>query len=211
MEGAQAMDSKLFITNSLRENSDVGHSEPDLDDPSSLVPTSDRRAVPRYLCDYPARVVSTDRSIAVDGQIVNISVGGAQVEVAYPQDGPPTIILHERANDELYDCELCWNSGHSIGLQFLDMFGPARRRMFFAGQKLCGQGRKEAERLAQTDAAALIRDEGDQAYWEARRRERDIAVPNGSTHAWRTAAHWRRVALIIAKRTGRPGSLPRCE
>jgi len=52
------------------------------------------------------------------------------------------------------------------------------------------------------DATALIRDEGDQAYSEARRREHDVALPDGSTFAGRPAAHWRRVALIIARRTG---------
>jgi hypothetical protein len=62
--------------------------------------------------------------------------------------------------------------------------------------------RRLAARLAQADADALIRDHGAQAYWEARRRERDVVLPDGTTHAGRTPAHWRRVALIVAKRTG---------
>jgi hypothetical protein len=40
------------------------------------------------------------------------------------------------------------------------------------------------------------------AYREARRRERDVILPDGTTHAGRTPAHWRRVALIVARRTG---------
>ena len=167
------------------------------------VPAADRRAVPRFLCDYPGRVISVDRSISVDGRIVDISDAGAQVEAAYPQDGPSIIILHELANDELYECDLRWNSGQCIGLQFVEMFGPAQRRRFFAGQKLHeARNRGQAVRLVQTDAAALIRDQGEHAYWEARRREREIDLPKGSPLAWRTAAHWRRVALFIAKRTG---------
>ena len=63
--------------------------------------------------------------------------------------------------------------------------------------------RREARRLANADANALIRDHGPQAYLEARRRERDVILPDGTTHQGRTPAHWRRVALIIAKRTGR--------
>ncbi len=63
--------------------------------------------------------------------------------------------------------------------------------------------RREAERLAQTDAEALIRDHGGEAYGEARRRERDVVLPDGTTHAGRTPAHWRRVALIVAKRAGK--------
>src|SRR5208283_4800412 len=62
--------------------------------------------------------------------------------------------------------------------------------------------RQQAERLAQADAEALIRDHGDEAYSEARQRERDVILPDGTTHAGRTPAHWRRVALIVAKRTG---------
>lgn len=198
-----AMGAKQFVANSFDTDSDVGPCEPDLEDTSHLGAIPDRRAAQRFLCDYPARVFSGDRSISLHGRVVDISVAGAQVEAAYPQDGPSMIILHELANDEVYECDLCWNAGQYIGVQFVDMFGPEQRRKFLAGHKFCGlRSRREAQRLAQTDAAALIRDEGDQAYWEARRRVRDIAIPNGSTHAWRTAAHWRRVALFLAKRTG---------
>ena len=62
--------------------------------------------------------------------------------------------------------------------------------------------RRQADRLAQADAEALIRDHGGEAYTEARQRERDVILPDGTTHAGRTPAHWRRVALIVAKRTG---------
>ena len=50
---------------------------------------------------------------------------------------------------------------------------------------------------------ALIRDHAGEAYSEARQRERDVILPDGTTHAGRTPAHWRRVALIVAKRTGK--------
>ena len=62
--------------------------------------------------------------------------------------------------------------------------------------------RRAAERLAQADAWALIRDHGGYAYGEARARECDVVLPNGTTHAGRTPAHWGRVALIVAMRTG---------
>jgi hypothetical protein len=63
--------------------------------------------------------------------------------------------------------------------------------------------RQEAHRLAQADAEALIRDHPADAYREARERERDVILRDGTTHAGRTPAHWRRVALIVAKRTGK--------
>ena len=63
--------------------------------------------------------------------------------------------------------------------------------------------RQEARRLAQADAEVLIKDHGAEAYREARERERDMVLPNGTTHAGRTAPHWRRVGLIVARRTGK--------
>jgi len=63
--------------------------------------------------------------------------------------------------------------------------------------------RRQAERLAQADAEALVRDHGGEAYSEARQRERDVILPDGTTHAGRTPAHWRRVALIVAHMTGK--------
>jgi hypothetical protein len=61
--------------------------------------------------------------------------------------------------------------------------------------------RPETDRLARIDADVLMRDEGNEAYWEARRRERDVVLADGTTHQGRTPGYWRRVALIIAKRT----------
>ena len=48
-----------------------------------------------------------------------------------------------------------------------------------------------------------MRDHGAEAYSEARQRERDVILPDGTTHAGRTPAHWRRVALIVARMTGK--------
>ena len=62
--------------------------------------------------------------------------------------------------------------------------------------------RRHVQRLAQADAEALIRDHGAETDGQARRRERDVTLPDGTTHAGRTPAHLRRVALIVAKRTG---------
>ena len=50
--------------------------------------------------------------------------------------------------------------------------------------------RRQAERLAQADAEVLIRDHGAEAHGEARQRERNVTLPDGTTHAGRTPAHW---------------------
>ena len=54
--------------------------------------------------------------------------------------------------------------------------------------------RQDAHRPAQANAEALVRDHGAEAH----RRERDVILPDGTTHAGRTPTHWRRVALIVA-------------
>ena len=63
--------------------------------------------------------------------------------------------------------------------------------------------RREAERLAQADAEALILAHGGRAYAEARWRQRDAVPPDGTAYAGRTRAHWRRVAQIVARMTGK--------
>ncbi len=44
--------------------------------------------------------------------------------------------------------------------------------------------RRQAERLAQVDAEALVRDLGGGAYSEARQRERDVSLPDGPVLAF---------------------------
>ncbi len=44
---------------------------------------------------------------------------------------------------------------------------------------------------------------GVEAYVEARHRERDVILPDVTTHAGRTPAHWRQVALIVSRLTGK--------
>jgi hypothetical protein len=41
------------------------------------------------------------------------------------------------------------------------------------------------------------------AYSEERQGQRDVILLDGTTHAGRTPAHWRRVALIVARMTGK--------
>jgi hypothetical protein len=48
----------------------------------------------------------------------------------------------------------------------------------------------------------MIRDHGAEAYSKTRQRERDVVLPDGTTHAGRTPAHWRRFAKIVARIIG---------
>ncbi len=65
---------------------------------------------------------------------------------------------------------------------------------------LVAVARLQAERLARRGYDRLPRYRG---LSEARQRERDVILPDGTTHAGRTPAHWRRVALFVARLTGK--------
>jgi len=41
------------------------------------------------------------------------------------------------------------------------------------------------------------------SHSEPRQRERDVILTDGTTHAGRTPEHWRRVALVVARMTGK--------
>ena len=65
--------------------------------------------------------------------------------------------------------------------------------------------RREAARLAQADAAALVREQGgDEAYWRALEIARDMVLANVPTRQGRTPDYWKQVAYLIGKETGRP-------
>ena len=58
------------------------------------------------------------------------------MEVTYPQKWPPTVILHDLANNEIYECKVKSNTGRQLTLQFIDILGPARRHKFLTGEKI---------------------------------------------------------------------------
>jgi hypothetical protein len=65
--------------------------------------------------------------------------------------------------------------------------------------------RRKVARLAQADAAALVRELGDdEAYWRALEIARDMVLANVPTRQGRTSDHWKQVAYLIGKETGRP-------
>jgi hypothetical protein len=95
------------------------------------------------------------------------------------------------------DCELV-GSASALPRKFLFRSGATKETQVLTWV----QRRQQAEKLAQSDAETLIRDFGAGAYWEAREREHDVILPDGTIHTGRTTAHWRRVALIVANWTG---------
>jgi hypothetical protein len=103
----------------------------------------------RYACDYAARIASADRDISTAGRIVSISATSARVEVMYPRRGPSTIFLFDLVNGEIYECEVTWRTDLVIGVRFLDVLGPGRRRRWRAGEDV--PIRKSDHRVIQLD------------------------------------------------------------
>ena len=97
-------------------------------------PQSKKRAIKRIACNFRARIASADRDISTAGTIVNVSTEGAMVEVMYSKRGPSTVILQDIENDVLYECRVQWRTDTHIGVVFIDVFGPARRRMYREGE-----------------------------------------------------------------------------
>lgn len=93
----------------------------------------ERRSEPRYACNHAACVASANRDIAISGRIVSISASGARVEVMYPRRGPSTTFLFDLVNGLVYECEVLWRSDFHIGVRFLDVLGPSRRRRLQTG------------------------------------------------------------------------------
>lgn len=62
--------------------------------------------------------------------------------------------------------------------------------------------RRQNARLERIHAELLIREFGDDAYWEAKRRAVGVVLPDGSPHQGHPPIHWRRVRLRIRKMTG---------
>jgi hypothetical protein len=93
----------------------------------------DPRAEPRYACNHKACVASANRDIAIEARIVNISKSGAKVEVIYPRRGPSTTFLFDLETTLVYECEVLWRSDFHIGVRFLDVLGPSRRRKLQTG------------------------------------------------------------------------------
>lgn len=78
----------------------------------------ERRAETRADCDYPARIVSCDRTLSLMGRIVNISAAGAKIAVRFPEGAPSDLFLFDLAHGHVYACETRWRSWDAIGVQF---------------------------------------------------------------------------------------------
>ena len=86
--------------------------------PESRAEEEERRAETRADCDYPARLVSCDRTLSLMGRIVNISAAGAKIAVRFPEGAPSALFLFDLTHGHVYECDTRWRSRDAIGVQF---------------------------------------------------------------------------------------------
>ena len=67
----------------------------------------------------------------------------------YPRRGPSTIFLFDLVSGEIYECEVTWRTDSFIGVRFLDVLGPGRRRRWRAGEEV--PIKKSTHRIIQLD------------------------------------------------------------
>jgi hypothetical protein len=129
------MGTKGFMANAARKQVDKSLSQL-LTEFGNEVASREQTFSAGFPCNYPALVLAGDRSISTEGRMINISSVGITVDVKYPRKWPPTVILHDLANNEIYECQVKSNTGRQLTLQCIDILGPARRQKFLTGEKI---------------------------------------------------------------------------
>ena len=61
-------------------------------------------------------------------RIIDISEGGAKVELAVIHPLPPQVFLVKDEDEIIYECEPAWQNGQLGGLMFLDLCAGAKRQ-----------------------------------------------------------------------------------
>lgn len=60
--------------------------------------------------------------------ILDLSLGGAKVELDEDGPLPDKVLLYESHRENVYECSIRWRDGRSVGLSFLDQIALSERR-----------------------------------------------------------------------------------
>ena len=101
---------------------------------------SEQRAEERRPVNVTAAVLSQCRQKFTPATIVDRSESGAKIKVDQNIALPKVILLVDFENGPVFECEVRWRQGCYLGVQIIDVYGPARRRRFFETSQLrsCG-------------------------------------------------------------------------
>ncbi|MGF1622069.1 MAG: PilZ domain-containing protein [Rhodomicrobiaceae bacterium] len=81
-------------------------------------------------------VCIADKSYTLDCMIVDLSPGGARVELDEECMIPDELLLFERDNQNIYECLVRWRNGRQAGLHFIDLCSKAVRQALMDDQTL---------------------------------------------------------------------------
>jgi hypothetical protein len=76
-----------------------------------------RRALPRHLVDFNAKLVLVDGSRVVDCCIVDMTADGARIEVGIGI--PDRVYLWELQTNMVFECAVRWREGKEVGVHFI--------------------------------------------------------------------------------------------
>jgi hypothetical protein len=77
----------------------------------------DRRALPRHLVDFKARLVLVDGSRVVDCCILDMTPDGARIAVGV--EIPDRVYLWELQTNMVFECSVRWREGKEAGIYFI--------------------------------------------------------------------------------------------
>jgi hypothetical protein len=96
--------------------------------PAYRVQVMDNRAAPRVQVRIPGKVMWSNGACGKLCTITDLSEGGAQINTTVFTEVPKIVNLFEARSGSLFECEVRWQQGPLIGLQFLDFCSRAKRR-----------------------------------------------------------------------------------
>ena len=81
-------------------------------------------------------VCVADKSYTLDCMIVDLSQGGARVELREEGEIPDEVLLFEMDKQNIYECLVRWRKGRQAGLHFIDICSKAVRQALMDDQAL---------------------------------------------------------------------------
>ena len=85
---------------------------------------------------HARREVSIEAQLFLRGQrpsivpceVVDLSEGGARVQIEIPCLLPPQVFLMMYERENIYECETAWQDEQQAGVMFVDLYAHARRQ-----------------------------------------------------------------------------------
>ncbi len=73
-------------------------------------------------------ILPPQNTITIDCLIIDLSIGGAKVELLEMRQLPIQILLFENLRQNIYECRVKWQDKQKAGLSFVDIYSKSARR-----------------------------------------------------------------------------------